>query len=181
MDVKTVFFNGDLVEEVYVKQSPGFAIGRDHQVLKLNKTMYGLWQASGAWYLKLHSSLTSLEFTRNDHERAIYTRCTSSKLLVIGVYVDDLLIAGPVDEDIEKFKQEMREQFKMIHLRLLTNYLSIDSSIKMSDHASMLPGHSFVSACLCAKIVGEGGLARLQPEFYPNGDKIALDQGCHGA
>jgi hypothetical protein len=40
--------------------------------------------------------------------------------LVIGVYVDDLLIIGPVDEDIAKFKQETKEQFHMNDLGLLT-------------------------------------------------------------
>jgi hypothetical protein len=84
-------------------------IGRDHQVLKLNKALYGLRQVSRAWYSKLHASLISLGFTQSDHEHAVYTRCTSSKPLVVGVYVDDLLIVRPVDDDIDKFKQEMHK------------------------------------------------------------------------
>jgi hypothetical protein len=56
----------------------------------------------------------------------VYIRHTASKPLVVVMYVDDLLIAGPVDNDIDKFKQEMRERFKMSDLGLLTYYLGIE-------------------------------------------------------
>ena len=46
MDVKSVFLNGYIKEEVYVEQPPGF---EDHKypnhVFKLSKTLYGLKQA----------------------------------------------------------------------------------------------------------------------------------------
>ncbi|GJU10246.1 retrovirus-related pol polyprotein from transposon TNT 1-94 [Tanacetum coccineum] len=51
IDVKSAFLNGKIAEEVYVEQPPGFESGEfpDH-VCKLNKAMYGLKQASRAWY-----------------------------------------------------------------------------------------------------------------------------------
>jgi hypothetical protein len=43
MDVKSAFLNGDLKEEVYVKQPPGFVIpGEEGKVLRLHKALYGL-------------------------------------------------------------------------------------------------------------------------------------------
>jgi hypothetical protein len=44
MDVKSAFLNGDLAEEVYVAQPPGFEKkGKEGMVLKLYKALYGLW------------------------------------------------------------------------------------------------------------------------------------------
>jgi hypothetical protein len=46
MDVKSVFLNGYINEEVYVEQSPGFKDDKKpNHVYKLKKTLYGLRQA----------------------------------------------------------------------------------------------------------------------------------------
>ncbi|CAM8956673.1 unnamed protein product [Rhodiola kirilowii] len=46
MDVKTAFLNGDLEEEIYMKQLEGFIMpGQEHKVCKLVKSLYGLKQA----------------------------------------------------------------------------------------------------------------------------------------
>ena len=47
MDVKTSFLNGDLEEEVYMKQPEGFSFSSgEHLVCKLKKSIYGLKQTS---------------------------------------------------------------------------------------------------------------------------------------
>jgi hypothetical protein len=49
MDVKSVFLNGDLKDDVFVHLRPGFVIpGKEGKVLRLRKTLYGLRQAPRA-------------------------------------------------------------------------------------------------------------------------------------
>ena len=46
MDVKTTLLNGDLEEEVYIKQPDYFIMpGNEHRVCKLVESLYGLKQA----------------------------------------------------------------------------------------------------------------------------------------
>jgi hypothetical protein len=56
-DVKSVFLNGFLEEEVYVSQPYGFeSVEFLHRMYKLRKALYGLKQAPRAWYGKLGGS-----------------------------------------------------------------------------------------------------------------------------
>ena len=46
--------------------------------------------------------------------------------LVVGVYVDDLIITGAQAEDIDDFKRETTARFKMSDLGALSYYLGIE-------------------------------------------------------
>jgi hypothetical protein len=62
VDIKTAFLNGDLEEEVYVTQPPGFENGDPRIVCKLNKALYGLKQSPRAWHKKLDAEMGALGF-----------------------------------------------------------------------------------------------------------------------
>ena len=60
MDVKTAFLNGDIEEIIYMMQPENFVSGDSKSmVCKLNKSIYGLKQASHQWYYKFHQVITS--------------------------------------------------------------------------------------------------------------------------
>ena len=73
MDVKPTFLNGNLEEEVYMKQSEGFSSSEgEHLVCKLKKSIYGLKQVSCQWYLKFHEVIVSFGFEENIMDQCIY-------------------------------------------------------------------------------------------------------------
>jgi hypothetical protein len=95
MDVKSAFLNDDLKEEVYVHQPPGFTIpGKEGKVLRLREALYGLQQAPRAWNAKLDSTLKGMGFGQSPHEAAIYRQGNGGNALLVGVYVDSLVITG---------------------------------------------------------------------------------------
>lgn len=95
MDVKSAFLNGEIEEEVFVKQPNGFIVkNHEEKVLKLRKALYGLRQAPRAWNIKLDNSLLSFGFKRCTQEHAVYTKTCGIDRLIVGVYVDDLVITG---------------------------------------------------------------------------------------
>ncbi|KAL8107153.1 hypothetical protein AgCh_023815 [Apium graveolens] len=127
LDIKLVFLNGELLEEVYVTQPEGFVKkGQEQMVYRLVKALYGLRQAPRAWNAKLDKCLRELGFEKCLHEQAVYTRCRNGKILVVRVYVDDLLVAGAEKQEIEAFKQDMNKHFEMSNLGLLSFYLGIE-------------------------------------------------------
>jgi hypothetical protein len=63
MDVKSVFLNGAIQEEVYIRQPPGFENPKyPNRVYKLSKALYGLKQAPRAWYARLKTFLLDHEY-----------------------------------------------------------------------------------------------------------------------
>ncbi|GJT30402.1 ribonuclease H-like domain, reverse transcriptase, RNA-dependent DNA polymerase [Tanacetum coccineum] len=146
LDVKSAFLHGDLKEEVYVTQPEGFIKREDNgKVYRLIKALYGLRQAPRAWNIKLDNTLKSLDFKKCALEQAIYTKTSRDLTLLIGVYVDDLIITGTPKKEIDKVKAQMEENFEMSDLGLLAYYLGIevtqtsgDISIKQTAYANKI-------------------------------------------
>ena len=61
MDAITAFIQGELLEDIYVKQPEGIKIGNSGQVLKLLKAVYGLKQSSLVWNKKLDKALSKYD------------------------------------------------------------------------------------------------------------------------
>ncbi|GKC20099.1 zinc finger, CCHC-type containing protein [Tanacetum coccineum] len=102
LDVKSAFLHRELKEEVYVTQPEGFIQqGKSGKVYKLTKALYGLRQAPRAWNIKLDQTLNSLGFKKCNLEQAIYTKKSKTSILIVGVYVDDLIITGTPRKEID--------------------------------------------------------------------------------
>ncbi|GJV23856.1 retrovirus-related pol polyprotein from transposon TNT 1-94 [Tanacetum coccineum] len=84
MDVKSVFLNGNLWEEVYVSQSDGFVDpDNPNHVYKLKKALYGLKQAPRAWYDMLSSFLLSQDFSKGSVDPTMFIHREGKELLLI--------------------------------------------------------------------------------------------------
>jgi hypothetical protein len=62
---------------------------------------------------------------RSVEEQDVYRRGVGMTLLIVGVYVDDLIIYGPNSNVIATFKQQMKQSFNMSDLGLLSYYLGL--------------------------------------------------------
>ena len=94
MDVKNAFLHGDIQEEIYMKLPSGMTISSPHDVCKLKPSLYGLKQAPRTWFEKFRSTILSFNFTQSQYDSSLFLHTSTSGIVILLVYVDDIIITG---------------------------------------------------------------------------------------
>ncbi|GJX26545.1 zinc finger, CCHC-type containing protein [Tanacetum coccineum] len=115
MDVKTTFLNGELDEEVYMNQPQGLIMpGNENKVCKLIKSLYGLKQAPKQWHQKFDEVVLSNGYLLNQADKCVYSKFDKSgKGVIICLYVDDMLIFGTDQVQVDLTKEFLSSRFSM--------------------------------------------------------------------
>jgi hypothetical protein len=93
MDVKTTFLNGNIEEALYMVQPEGFVDPKDaNKVCKLQRSIYGLKQASRSWNLCFDEVFKGFGFVQNTEESCIYKKMGGSSFSFPVLYVDNILL-----------------------------------------------------------------------------------------
>jgi hypothetical protein len=112
MDVKSVFLNGPIKEEVYVEQPPGFEDSEYHShVYKLSKALYGLKQAPRAWHECLREFLITNGFKVGKADPTLFTKTIDKDLFICQIYVDDIIFGSTNKSSCEEFSRIMIHKF----------------------------------------------------------------------
>ncbi|CAI7795648.1 unnamed protein product [Closterium sp. NIES-53] len=124
LDVCTAFLYGILMEEVYMRQPPGYDDGSG-RVWKLKRTLYGLKQSPRGWYKRIDNFLFQHGFACSECDSALYMLKEGEKQLVLFLYVDDLLLFSDSKDLIREVKQRLGAEFAMRDLGPVTYYLGM--------------------------------------------------------
>jgi hypothetical protein len=111
--------------DLYLRAPQGFDVPHG-KVVKLKKSLYGLKQAPLIWYNTLKDFLLSQGFEKNMFNSSVFTRRQDGNTLIVGVYVDDLLITGNNRDDINAFKAAISATFNMEDLGELNKILGME-------------------------------------------------------
>ena len=94
-DVKTTFVNGDIKDDIYIEQSEGFiSNGNEQKVCKVQRSIYGLKQASQSWNISFNETIKLFDFIGNLNEPCVYKKVSGSAVTFLVLYVDDILLIG---------------------------------------------------------------------------------------
>ncbi|KAI3701690.1 hypothetical protein L6452_26950 [Arctium lappa] len=127
LDINNAFLQGTLTEDVYMSQPPGFTDSSfPHHVCKLNKAIYGLRQASRAWYNELKSFLFSTGFKPTISDPSLFVHTSTSSPIYILFYVDDIIITGPNPSKVSSFITSLATRFSLKDLGNLSYFHGVE-------------------------------------------------------
>ena len=103
-------------KEVYLEQPKGFEkldSNGNKLVCKLKKSTYGLKQAAKNWYQELSIFLIQQGLERSKHDYCLFLKNKENDKLYVLTWVEDLVIAGNSQTEIDKLKSSLESKFKM--------------------------------------------------------------------
>jgi hypothetical protein len=104
MDVKNIFLNSVIQEEVFVRLPPGFKNPKyPNRMYKLSKTLYGLKQAPRTWYARLKMFLLEHGYVMGSVEKTIFTINYGIEFLLVQIYVNDIIFGGSSHTLVSRF------------------------------------------------------------------------------
>ena len=140
MDVTTAFLNGTLEEEVFMQQPEGYEVkGEEKLVCRLKKSIYGLKQSPRCWNIALDSFLKEMGFSQSINDPCIYHKDENGEMFIMGVYVDDIILAGKSESAIQKVKDDLSRKFDTKDLGKLSYFLGMKIELN-KDNGSVWIG-----------------------------------------
>ncbi|KAJ0742667.1 putative RNA-directed DNA polymerase [Helianthus annuus] len=127
LDINNAFFlYGSISENVYMSLPEGYYSKSDTKVCKLVKSLYGLKQAPRKWNEKLTNVLLSVGFVQSQCDHSLYIMNRDSVFVALLVYVDDIVITGNNDIEIDKIKGLLSNSFQIKDLGVLKYFLGLE-------------------------------------------------------
>jgi hypothetical protein len=127
MDVKNVFLNGDLTEEVYIQPPSRYSDCLD-KVCLLPRALYSLKQAPRAWFAKFSDIVHHFVFSSSFHHTTLLIRKFDTGLILLLLYVNNMIMTWDDQFGIPDFKNFLHQQFEMKYLGGLSYFLGLEVS-----------------------------------------------------
>lgn len=125
LDIKTAFLYGELEENVWIQQPPGYESGGSNIACHLRKSLYGLKQAPRVWHGKLSEKLEALGFKISTADPALFIKDGSDPIYLL-TYVDDILIITADTGALAVTKAKLLDTFEGRDLGPASFYLGMD-------------------------------------------------------
>ena len=94
-------------------QPKGFTSIDESKVCKLQRSFYGLKQATWSWNMHFDSCIKMYGFVRNGDEPCIYKWANGSVVVFLVLYMDDILLIGNDIPAMQGIKVWLSSQFSM--------------------------------------------------------------------
>jgi hypothetical protein len=144
VDISSAFLNGELEEEVYMRQPEGFEEGTPDYVCRLIKSLYGLKQSPRCWHIKLNSVLSQMGFERILCDHSIWVWRKDDSRIIVPVFVDDMTLAGKDAMAIAQVKKDLATHFKLRDLGPTSRLLGVHITRNRSTRTLQLSQRQYI-------------------------------------
>lgn len=104
IDIKTAFLNDTLEKRIFMEILDGIVnkneIKKDY-ICELKRFLYGLKISPRKWYKRFKEAIIKLGFSAYPFQSCIFNRRNQTNFVLVGLYVDDLLITGNCESKIK--------------------------------------------------------------------------------
>ena len=108
-----------------MKLPQGFTSPKPNQVCLLQKSLYGLKQASRQWFSKLSTALISCHYKQSPSNHSLFIKSAGSSFTALLIYVHDVILTGNDLAEIDHIKQLLDNRFKIKDLGKLKFFLGL--------------------------------------------------------
>lgn len=177
--MNNAFLHSDLFEEVYMDMPLGYQppISKSSRqgerlVCRLNKSIYGLKQASQQWFAKFSADLLSMGFHQSKFDYSLFIQGTGSAFLALLVDVDDIIITEADISLIETLQSLLNTRFLLKDLGSLKFFLGLEIA-RSSTGICLSQRHYTLS------LLEENGLLGCKPTSMPMdpNEKLSAEGG----
>lgn len=127
IDIVAAYLNGDLHNEVYMKQPVMFEDKKfPEKVCKLKRSLYGLKQAGREWNMKVNEILIQIGFQRCKTDNCVYIQRENNNINIIALYVDDLMLACSSKQQMEQIIAKLNQHVELVDRGAISFYLGME-------------------------------------------------------
>ena len=128
LDVQNVFLHGDLHEVVYMESSHVLHRQGENLVCQLNKSFYGLKQASRNWFSIFSNTIQKVDYLQPKVDYSLFSKAQGTYFTTILICVNNILLIGNDLQGMERPKQFLLRHLRMKDLGNLKYFLGIEFS-----------------------------------------------------
>ncbi|KAE8219272.1 hypothetical protein CF326_g8991 [Tilletia indica] len=144
MDVEAAFLNSEIDVELYMEPPEGFEMPKGCNTLRIRRGLYGFKQSARLWWKAAHEFIISMGFEQLATEWCIYVRKGKDGPTYLLLYVDDMLVAGPNQKEVDEVKSALKSKWRMTDLGPAAWVLGI--SMERMEHGVLLSQSAYIQS-----------------------------------
>lgn len=174
LDVATAFLNGFLKEKVFMMLPDGFKTSENtkNKVLKMNRAIYGLKQASRAWYERIDLFLCNLGYHKSELEPCLFTKSDGNSITIIALYVDDFFVFSNDSVETEDLKTKLGTNFKIKDLGRVRQCLGMRVNVDKENNIITLDQEQYIN-----QVLTRFNMLDCKPVNCPMESNLKLEKG----